>query len=61
MASKTKTQQWMERFPGDKPCPKDPGAARAWRRARFETPHAQEMLRKYETAMREKLICGHKV
>jgi hypothetical protein len=48
---KSKTAEWMEKFPTDKPCPEGPGAARAWRRARFESPRAREVLQKYEAAM----------
>jgi hypothetical protein len=54
MKKLTKTQEWMERFPADRPCPEAPGAAKAWRRARWETPYAREMWRKYDAALAEK-------
>jgi hypothetical protein len=50
------TEQWMREHPHDNPCPRDPDAARAWRRARgLENSPADTVLRaKYEAAMAEK-------
>ena len=46
------TKQWMIEHPNDKPCPREPGAARAWRMKRFG-PKALAERERYRLAMIE--------
>ena len=56
--TRSATAQWMLDHPFDRPCPTEPRAAAAWRRARCIGPNASARQRairaKYDAAMREK-------
>ena len=56
--ARSATAQWMHDHPYDKPCPRMPDAAAAWRRVRGIGPNVSARQRairaKYDAAMREK-------
>jgi hypothetical protein len=49
------TQRWMQEHPDDKPCPRTPQAAKAWRIARGleRTPAERKRHEKYQVALIE--------
>ena len=56
--ARSATEQWLREHPHDVPCPSDPVAAAAWRRARGIGPNVSTAVKakraQYDAVMREK-------